>query len=137
MVKKDEPGAGDPAPSRKQLARRRRRAERRLGAARELEARRARQLDEARDLRIRREAELAALGAEQAIAQAAPSADDPDADQQAGSDGPIAYCLRERQKVRMANPTPLVLRSGRAALAGTCPSCGARLVVTTGSIART
>jgi len=38
-----------------------------------------------------------------------------------------AYCLRERKRVRMADPKPVRTANGGAALSGTCPSCGASL----------
>jgi uncharacterized coiled-coil protein SlyX len=42
--------------------------------------------------------------------------------------GVAAYCLRERRRVTLTNALPITLRNGRAALAGTCPSCGVRIV---------
>jgi uncharacterized protein DUF5679 len=42
--------------------------------------------------------------------------------------GPSAYCLRERLSVAMSGAHPVMLANGRPATAGTCPSCGARLV---------
>jgi len=39
-----------------------------------------------------------------------------------------AYCLRDRGKVLMVDPAPTTMRNGRAAMAGTCPTCGGRLV---------
>lgn len=39
-----------------------------------------------------------------------------------------AYCLRERRTVVMAGATRVVLRNGRAALSGTCESCGAKVI---------
>ncbi len=39
-----------------------------------------------------------------------------------------AYCLREKIRVTIRDPAPIVLANGRNALAGTCPGCGARLV---------
>jgi len=42
--------------------------------------------------------------------------------------GPSAYCLRERLHVAMSGAHPVTLANGRPATAGTCPSCGARLV---------
>lgn len=38
-----------------------------------------------------------------------------------------AYCLREKKRVQMADPKPVVTANGGAALSGTCPSCGAAL----------
>ncbi len=43
-------------------------------------------------------------------------------------DQPVeAYCLREKKRVQMADPKPVVTANGGAALSGTCPSCGAAL----------
>jgi hypothetical protein len=42
--------------------------------------------------------------------------------------GVEAYCLRERRRTTIADPKPVVLSNGREALAGTCSSCGARMV---------
>lgn len=39
-----------------------------------------------------------------------------------------AYCLREKTRVTIRDAAPIVLSNGRSALAGTCPSCGARVV---------
>jgi len=41
-----------------------------------------------------------------------------------------AFCLRERRRVDILNPVPIVLSNGRPAIAGTCPSCGVRVVRT-------
>ncbi len=38
-----------------------------------------------------------------------------------------AYCMREKKLVPMLDPKPVVRANGRAALAGTCPSCGSTL----------
>lgn len=114
--------------------RRLRRLQQRLAAAREVEAKRARQAERAhgrpaaRDLEVkrrhqldkarRRAAELEAEIASLRVGEAAPEA----------RRGPTAWCLRERRIVEMAGPAPIVMRNGRAAVAGTCPSCGAGLV---------
>ena len=42
--------------------------------------------------------------------------------------GPSAYCLRERLHVAMSGAQAVTLANGRPAIAGTCPSCGAKLV---------
>ena len=117
-----------------------RRLERRLAAVRDLEQKRRRQAAEARDreappdLVAKREHQLekaqrrsAAIEAEIAILeQAAPAAVAPAASD--AGDGPRGYCLREKRTVTIANPEPMVMRNGRTATAGTCPSCGARIV---------
>ena len=38
-----------------------------------------------------------------------------------------AYCLREKKRVQMLDPKPVVTASGGSALSGTCSSCGAAL----------
>ena len=40
---------------------------------------------------------------------------------------PEAYCLREKKRVQMLDPKPVVTANGGSALSGTCPSCGAAL----------
>jgi hypothetical protein len=128
-------------------ARRIRKLERRLAAARDLEqkrraqavkqdgdghrklaAKRRRQLEKAQGKSAAIEAELASLGGATpaAVPGAAPGA--ATAATAAVPDGPQGYCLRERRTVTIANPQPFVMRNGRTATAGTCPSCGARVV---------
>jgi len=48
--------------------------------------------------------------------------------------GQQAFCMRERRKVVIAGATAIVLKNGRAAVAGTCPTCGARVVTTARSV---
>jgi len=38
-----------------------------------------------------------------------------------------AYCLREKKRVQMKDPKPVVTANGGSAVSGTCPSCGAAL----------
>lgn len=45
----------------------------------------------------------------------------------AGEPAVEAYCLREKKRVQMLDPKPVVTANGGAALSGTCPSCGAAL----------
>lgn len=133
MTKPTRTAGSDATP--KDARRRMQRLERRLAAVRELEQKRSRQAAKARDradageLHARRsrqleraqrrsaalEAELTALGhAGAEVAATAP--------------GPEAWCLRERKRVAMVGAAPMTMRNGRAAVAGTCPSCGARVV---------
>jgi hypothetical protein len=79
------------------------------GSARDVELKRRRQLDKARGRAAEIEAELASL-------------------RDAALPGPSAYCLRERRTVDMVAPATITMRNGRAGIAGTCPSCGARVV---------
>jgi chromosome segregation ATPase len=94
------------------------RLERRLGRLTAQEARRSRKLSRTQD-RVRaveeRLRELRGAGTS-AGAQATAGA------------RVAAYCLRERRRVEMTDAAPMTLRNGRSALAGTCPSCGARIV---------
>ena len=57
---------------------------------------------------------------------AASSAAEPAADPAAGA-AVEAYCLREKKRVTMLDPKPVVTANGAPALTGTCPSCGAAL----------
>jgi uncharacterized protein DUF5679 len=111
-----------------------RRLERRLAAIRELESKRRRQAAEARDrsgarsLQAKRQRQLdkahrrsEVLEAELATLTTSPAP-------AAAADVPYAYCLREKQRVQIAQPTAIVMRNGRPGVAGTCPGCGARLV---------
>ena len=96
--------------------------------ARDLQARRLRQLEKARDRRAALEQELRALVMPAAAPEAVAAAPAPDLAQVAASPGgPQAYCLREKQKVVMVDPVPIVMRNGRPGTSGTCPSCGSRL----------
>jgi hypothetical protein len=45
----------------------------------------------------------------------------------AGGQPVEAYCLREKKRVQMVDPKPVVTANGGSALSGTCPSCGAAL----------
>lgn len=106
--------------------RRRRRLEGQLDKVRELEQKRARQLDEARARRTAIEGELANL---------ASRPDDPattgDGVPEPTTTAPgevRGFCLRERTTVVILDPAPVAMRNGRAGLAGTCPSCGSKVV---------
>ncbi len=135
-----------------------RRLERRLAKARETEARRARKLERARrrgtsetDRAARRrklrkarersvaiERKLARISAAATpVAVSSPvAAEEPAptekpvaaAETAAAKSGPRAYCLRDRRTIVMVDPQPTVMRNGRPALAGRCPSCGMRVV---------
>jgi len=45
-----------------------------------------------------------------------------------GTIGPLAYCLKDRRQVPIEGAHAVVLASGRPVLAGTCPSCGRKVV---------
>jgi len=97
----------------KGLERQLRRLGRDLATTRKLEAKRTRQLDEARRRGGAVQATITALRG---------------ASEEKVSAGPQAYCMREKRTVVMADPVAMIMRNGRDALSGTCPSCGARVV---------
>jgi Domain of unknown function (DUF5679) len=147
MSKGVKPAAGLAAGNR-DVRREVRRLERRLAAVREvvakrdLQAAKARDRGVARDLQSKRMRQLdkalrrsAALGARLAMLSSSVRlslASDGPAPAAAAAlvpaAGPMAYCLRERRSVAIADPSPIVMRNGRTGVAGTCPGCGARLV---------
>jgi Domain of unknown function (DUF5679) len=47
----------------------------------------------------------------------------------AATAGPFGYCMREKRRVQISHPQPVTLSNGRRAIAGTCPTCGARVTV--------
>ena len=104
-------------------ARRRvKRLERELRELRATETKRRKQLGEvqarAADVRTR----LATVRA--VVASAVPAADSDASDSR-----PIGYCLRDKRTVQVDKPKPVTLSNGRAAIAGTCSICGARVMV--------
>jgi len=100
--------------------------ERRLARVRDTEAKRERQLWRARARRATLEDRVTALrSTEQADTV------EPEQDVAMGQQG---FCMRERRKVVIAGATAIVLKNGRPAVAGTCPTCGARVVTTTRSV---
>jgi hypothetical protein len=134
-----------------------RRLERRLAKARETEARRARKLERARRqgasetvraarrrklrkarersgaierklARVRLAATPAAVALPVTTEPAAASEKPVAAETAAATSGPRAYCLRDRRTIVMVDPQATVMRNGRPALAGRCPSCGMRVV---------
>ena len=100
---------------------RRARLERELARLERIQARRLERLEKvrARAAEIRRQ--LAALGAD-AAAGSAPGPASPAA-------GLSGYCMREKRRVRIDGGSPVTLSNGRAAIAGVCSTCGARVVV--------
>jgi hypothetical protein len=88
--------------------------ERRLGRLSAKEARRSRKLTRTQQRILAVETRLRALRESSVAAGAAP--------------GVPGYCLRERRRVVVAGAELVTLRNGRAALAGTCPDCGARII---------
>ena len=86
-----------------------------LAMTQKLEVKRTRQLDKARQRGAALQATIMALRG---------------ASDETVAGGPRAYCMREKRTVVMANPVAMVMRNGRNALSGTCPSCGARVVTT-------
>jgi hypothetical protein len=116
------------------------RLQRRLVDAARTEAKRVRKLERARWRRQRLEAAVdeartaSSVGpseaAPKAKAEAAPRAAadaKPKAEPKPKMEALEAYCLREKRRVQMVDPKPVVTANGGSALSGTCPSCGASL----------
>jgi hypothetical protein len=106
------------------IRKRARALERKLAKLEATEARRVEQLEKVRasvsDLRAR----LAALTPADAATDAAAKSAGP-------TPGPTGYCMREKRRVQIVDPMPVTLSNGRAATAGTCLTCGARIVALT------
>jgi len=103
------------------VRKRTRRLERKLAELEATEARRVEQLEKVRARAADLRARLAALGAATAAAGPTPAS--------AGSTpGPTGYCMREKRRVQIGDPVAVTLSNGRAATAGTCLTCGARIV---------
>ena len=47
----------------------------------------------------------------------------------APGDGPLGYRMREKRMVQIGHPERVTLSNGRAAIAGACATCGARVIV--------
>jgi len=39
----------------------------------------------------------------------------------------MAYCVKDKMKVEMKNPTKITMKNGKAAMQGTCPKCGTKV----------
>jgi len=102
------------------------RLEKRLAGLEREEAKRSRQLDAVRSMQAELRAQISELRANTA-AEPAPAAE------VAPTDGPKAYCMREKRKVPIAGAELVVLGNGRQAYAGTCPDCGARVIAIVGA----
>ena len=35
-----------------------------------------------------------------------------------------AYCVKDKKKVEIKDPTPITMKNGKPATKGTCPECG-------------
>ena len=124
MAKRDDASAtGKPAASptmskkvQRKLAKRVADMQRRLVKAEALVAKRTAQLESANGRRTELVERLAALS------QAAGPLDG------GTPEVVLAYCIREHARVTIRDPQPVVLSNGRHALAGTCTSCGARVM---------
>jgi hypothetical protein len=106
------------------------RLERELAKLEATEARRLERLEKVRARAADVRARLAALGATDAVAGRAAGSD-------ASPAGPFGYCMREKRRVQISGPEPVTLSNGRAAVAGTCSTCGARIVALSGRAAPT
>jgi DNA polymerase II large subunit len=40
---------------------------------------------------------------------------------------PQAYCVKDKMKVEVQNPTRITMKNGKPALSGTCPKCGTKV----------
>jgi hypothetical protein len=50
------------------------------------------------------------------------------ADPYSGGDAmPEGYCVKEKKKVEIQNPTQVTMKNGRPAIQGTCPDCGTKI----------
>jgi hypothetical protein len=38
-----------------------------------------------------------------------------------------AYCVKDKMKVEVVNPTKITMKNGKPALSGTCPKCGTKV----------
>ena len=38
-----------------------------------------------------------------------------------------AYCVKDKMKVEVMNPTQVTMKNGRPATQGTCPTCGTKM----------
>ena len=38
-----------------------------------------------------------------------------------------AYCVKDKMKVEVQNPTRITMKNGKPALSGTCPKCGTKV----------
>ena len=39
-----------------------------------------------------------------------------------------AYCVEDKQKVEVQDPKQITMKNGKAALKGTCPMCGGKVL---------
>jgi hypothetical protein len=44
------------------------------------------------------------------------------------TESPMAYCIKDRQRVAIGGAHVVMLTNGRPAIAGLCPSCGSKVV---------
>jgi hypothetical protein len=117
----DQPAKGSGTADDARDARKRlKQLEKELGELQATEAKRREQLNEVRasaaDVRTRLAAQWAIITE---LTGSGPVA----------AEGPIGFCMREKRPVQISDPRPVTLSNGRAALAGTCPVCGARVIV--------
>ncbi|MEI8332523.1 MAG: DUF5679 domain-containing protein [Chloroflexota bacterium] len=119
------------------VRKRQKRLRRELARLEVTEARRLEQLEEVRARMAALRARLATLMAADAATGPTPATDvpaaatGPTAASDAPTTGPTGYCMRERRRVPIDDPVPVTLSNGRAATAGTCSTCGARIVALT------
>lgn len=90
------------------------------------ESKLAKQLDKLHDRQTAARTRLSTLAPVPVDPAAHAGSAKPSAD--GGSAPRTAFCLREKRQVAVTDAHPTVLRNGRAAIAGICASCGAKLV---------
>ena len=112
----DRPGLQAPKKERR-AAKQRASLESKLAAADRLVAKRTAQLEAASAGRASVADQLARLGD---VVDPTPGA--------GAGDAPMAYCMKERTRVTIADPRPIVLANGRRAVSGTCSQCGSRVM---------
>jgi hypothetical protein len=126
MAKKSRPtvapaDAAKPTKDRGGARKELKRLERNLADLIATEAKHRKQLEEVRAMAADARSRLIALRTEVTAAGRAAGADGSVA-------GPVGYCMREKRSVEISHPEPVTLSNGRTAIAGTCPTCGARVM---------
>ena len=107
-------------------AKRATRLEKKIASYEKQESKLAKQLDKLHDRQSAPRVRLSTL------VPAPPAPDGQSGSAKPSTDGAgaerTAFCLREKRRVAVVDAHPVVLRNGRAAIAGVCASCGAKLV---------
>jgi len=110
------------------VRKRSRRLERKIAQLEATEAKRVEQLEKVRSRVADLRARLAALNPADAATGAGAASAGPTPASAGSTPGPTGYCMREKRRVQIGDPVAVTLSNGRAATAGTCLTCGARIV---------